>query len=104
MQPSPREIADSLSKAQREALMAFPDDTPVRMADGTTIHARAWCKASEIGVSGNTLSAMQMLGGVNPKTLEPGPALTMDDWGRWGRHWAMTDLGLAVRRELESER
>lgn len=101
--PTPESIAARLSKAQRRALLAFPDDAPVEMANGYTAKVRSWRKASELGVSGSTLLSMQVLGGVNPRTFEPGPMLTTDDWSREGRHWSLTDLGLAVRTILERQ-
>lgn len=96
-------IASGLTEAQRRALVAFPADTPVEMADGKTHYSRAWRKASELSVSGNTLVSLQCVGGVDPETLLAGPCLTTDDWSREGRHWSLTDLGLAVRAALTKQ-
>ena len=100
---SAQEIAAKLTEAQRRALLSFPSDTPVEMANGQTHFSRAWAKASELGVSGNNLVSLQVVGGVDPKTFEAGPVLTTDDWSREGRHWSLTDLGLEVRHLLEQE-
>lgn len=42
-------------------------------------------------------------GGVNPKTLELGPILVVDDFTREGTFWQIQPLGLAVRARLKEQ-
>jgi hypothetical protein len=96
-------IAAGLTKAQRAALLAFPEDISVEMANGIHLPIRLFRKASEVGVSGNTLASMNPLGGVDPADLGCGPILFTADWSREGRYWSMTDIGIAVRDYLKEQ-
>jgi len=89
----PATIARVLSEAQKKALLAF---TPDHHYPGD------YAKASELRVSGGTLSSMNGFGGVHPETLEIGPILVTPDRVREGTFWQITPLGLAVRAYLES--
>ncbi len=75
----PAVIAASLTKSQREALLAFSDHDV-----GFPGH---YAKARELGVSGNTLRSMYGLGGVDPITLELGPILVVNEYTREGTFW-----------------
>ncbi len=99
---TPEQIAAGLSEAQRKALLRAPDHTPVEIG-GEIVLCRNWFRAKEVGASGQTLSSMRCLGGVNPETLQGGPCLVSDDWSSEGRHWSLTDLGLAVRKIITQE-
>lgn len=92
---TPEQIAAKLTKAQREALLAF--------SNTNREYPGHYAKAKELDVSGNTLRSLYGLGGVEPHTLELGPILVTDDYTREGTFWQITPLGLAVRAVLEKE-
>ena len=101
MQSEAERIAAGLSEAQRKALIAFPPDEPFHTAMQGDVMLRPCRTAGELGVSGNTLTSMWGLGGVDAKTLELGPLLCSAEWGERGkRYWQLSNLGLAVREVL----
>ena len=89
------EIIAGMTDAQKRALLAFS-----AAADEYPGH---YAKAKELGVTGGTLRSLYGLGGVNPKTLELGPILVVDDFTREGTFWQIQPLGLAVRARLKEQ-
>lgn len=100
--PDIASIAGKLTKAQRDAILSLPEPRPfVTEREATML--TSWVKASDISVSGNTLSSLNGFGGVDPVTHEIGPILTTYDDDKEGRFWSLTSDGLTVRAHLLSK-